>query len=123
MSRKFKKKTKKERRGPQAGDTYRYEIDIEVVDVNGDGINDLVLTQSCTNLTIGVKCISARVVWEGMSDAAVVGFEESLEKAGVEDTVKSFDRFSDVVKECKKLTKMLEHINRFGERFAAELDG
>jgi len=118
MPKKVKGKAKKERRGPQSGDTYKYEVAVEIVDVNGDGIKDLSLTHTCTNLTTGLKCVSATIVWECLDDMTVVAFNESLERAGVVDSTQTLDRFTDVVKEWKKLTKSLEHINKLGEQFA-----
>ena len=118
------KRVKGKKRGPIAqGDTLQTVTSVETVDVNGDGIDDLVFKHK-TEINNGERgCVTASIVWENLPPQVVQAFEAAIEDSKIELGEKDYDAMKPLVKEWRKLTKLLGKINDLGDIYAAEALG
>ena len=113
--RKSEKRSKE--KNVKAGDLYVVNTDIEVVDVDGDGLTDVVFIHAVD--TNGEKFVKARVEWYGLGDEIAEAFVETLSYVGlVEEDDVEYNKFNKVVKHWKQLTKALAKINKLGDQTA-----
>ena len=123
MGKKIKrvKAKKANRKAPKKGDVYVVVNDVEVADVDGDGVSDITAKHSVTKN--GELFVSAEIVWYGLEGEVADGFVAALEDAGVvDDDVVETDKFGEVAKMWKKLTKFMKRINDLADVKADELD-
>lgn len=116
---------KKGRRGlsrkqAQSGDTYQMTTDIEIADVDGDGVSDLTFTHTVDkNNEAWVK---AEVVWYGLPPEVNQAFIGELAAVGfIDEEVVETNKLNRVVKHWKNLTKALAGINRLGEQLVQQV--
>ena len=117
------KKEKKEKKGPnrnkiKAGDVYVVDNDFEVVDIDGDGVADLVATHTVTNN--GQLLVKSETTWYGLEDSVVDAFVAAAEEAGLFEDYET-DKFNQVNKGWKKITRFLQKIQKLADVKAAEL--
>ena len=123
MGKKIKrvKADKPNRKAPKKGDAYVISNDIEIVDVDGDGVADLRAVHKVAKN--GELFVDATVVWYGLDDETMSVFVAALEDAGlVDDDVVETTKFNEVAKSWKNLTKFLKKINDLVDVKATELD-
>jgi len=108
------------RKPPKAGDTYKVSSDIDVADVDGDGISDITYTH--TVLKNDQHFVDATVVWYGLAPPVMSQFVEILAGAGiVNNEVLETTKFNVVVKHWKGLTQALGKINKLGDDLAVSI--
>ena len=123
MGKKVKRvKTRKpSRKGPQKGDSYVITNDVAVADVDGDGVSDIVARHTVTKN--GEAFVSSEVVWYGLDDETTGAFIAALEDADlVDDEPIETNKFNEVARVWKNLTKFLKTINGLADVKAEELD-
>ena len=110
---------RKGKKGPsrkeiQPGDVYTVRTDVEVDDIDGDGVSDVVFTHSVDKN--GESFVECKVVWYGLGPQISELFVQHLAGVGFidEDSVE-LHRFGQVVKHWKQLTKALAGINKLGD--------
>ena len=96
------------------GDVYTVRTDVEVDDIDGDGVSDVVFTHSVDKN--GESFVECKVVWYGLGPQISELFVQHLAGVGFidEDSVE-LHRFGQVVKHWKQLTKALAGINKLGD--------
>ena len=116
---------KKGKKGPvrkqaQAGDLYQMTTDIEVADVDGDGVNDLTFTHTVDKNN--EAWVEAKVVWYGLPPEVTEAFVGQLGNVGfIDDEVVETNKLNRVVKHWKNLTKALAGINKLGEQLVEQM--
>jgi hypothetical protein len=102
------------RKQPVAGDLYQLTTDLEVADVNEDGVSDLTFSHSVAKNN--EAWVDAKVVWYGLPAEVSGAFVEALQDVGfVDEEVVETNKVATVVKHWKNLTKALQKINKLGE--------
>jgi hypothetical protein len=115
------KARKVNRKKVQKGDKYVVTNDIEVADVDGDGVADVTAKHQVTKN--GELFVSAEIVWYGLEDEVADAFVVALEDAGVvDDDVVETEKFGEVARMWKKLTKFMARINDLADVKADEVD-
>jgi hypothetical protein len=104
---------------PAKGDVYLFTTDIELRDVNDDGIVDLIVSHEVKKN--GQQFTTGSVVWYGLDTETIAGFEAALDDAGIQDGTLELSSLKEVVKEWRKFTKFLKSINDFGDNIADAL--
>jgi len=108
------------RRPPLSGDLYVLKTDLEIADVDGDGVEDL--TYSHQVLKNDEVFVEAKVTWYGLNVEVANQFVGVLEEVGiVDDDVFETSRFNEVLKRWKQLTKALAEINKLGDVVVQQL--
>jgi len=123
MGKKIKKVKgdKPNRKAPKKGDAYVISNDVEIVDVDGNGVADLRAVHKVTKN--GELFVDSTVVWYGLDDETMSAFVAALEDSGlVDDEVIETTKFNEVAKSWKNLTKFLKKINDLADVKATELD-
>jgi len=119
MPRKNAKKVKgPNRKRVVKGDVYFVDNGVEIVDVDGDGVADLVATHNVSKN--GSVFIDAKVVWYGLEEEVVAGFLSAIEDSGLLEDFET-DKFAKVNKSWKKLTRFLNSINKMADQKAQEM--
>jgi hypothetical protein len=104
----------------KSGDLYEMKTDIEVADVDGDGVNDLTFTHSVDRN--GAAWVEAKVVWFGLPDDVTELFIEQLGNVGfVDEEVVQTNRLNVVTKHWKNLTRALAGINKLGDQLVVSI--
>jgi len=113
----------RKRRGPnrnkvQKGDLYVVDNDVEIVDVDGDGVADLVATHNVTKN--GALFVDVKAVWYGLEEEVVAGFISAIEEAGLLEDFET-NRFAKVNRSWKRLTRFISSINKMADQRALEM--
>jgi hypothetical protein len=119
---KVQKVKKLNRKDVEVGNVYSVVNTVLVEDVDGDGVSDITLTHQVDKN--GGSFVEASVTWYGIIPGVVEQFLAKLKELGFEDgTVTETKKFGNVVKEWKKITEFLKHINELADAKVAEVDG
>jgi hypothetical protein len=95
------------------GDEFNATTTVTLVDA-GNGLTDVTLTHIATKN--GELFVESVVNWYGMSAVAVAAIQDSLSKAKlVCDAPQKHKGFKALVKEWRKLTQALGHLNDHGD--------
>lgn len=116
---------KKGRRGlsrkqAQSGDTYQMTTDIEIADVDGDGVSDLVFTHTVDKND--EAWVESKVTWYGLPPEVTQAFIGELAAVGyIDEEVIETNKLNRVVKHWKNLTKALRGINKLGDQLVQQV--
>jgi hypothetical protein len=118
-----KEKKVKDKKGPnrekvKAGDVYVVVNEAEIVDVDGDGVTDLVATHEVTKN--GALFVESKTVWYGLEDDVKDAFLAILEEEGVLGEFET-TKFRQVNRDWKRLTQFLSRLNKLGDAKADEV--
>lgn len=99
------------------GEVYQVTNDVEVADVDGDEVQDVVFTHEI--LRDGNVVVQSKTTWFGLGQDIADAFVAALEDVGVTDgeTVEVVG-FKKVVRDWRKLTKALGKLNDIGDAAA-----
>ena len=100
------------------GDQFVVTTKVEFSDVDGDKVTDCTLVHDVDKN--GANFVTSTTTWFGLGDAGVVAIKESLAKGGVVDGTKNVSGFKALVKEWRKVTKALSHLNDLGDKHAPD---
>lgn len=113
------KKEKGPNRGKvQSGDNYVVNTTASRVDIDGDGVSDLLLSHKVTKN--GSLFVDASVAWYGLEDEVLDLFEQVLTEEGVLAEFET-NRFGDVAKAWKRLAKFQAGIHKLAEAKSQQL--
>ena len=114
---KGRKNERNREKNVRPGDVYVVNTDVEVVDVDGDGLMDVVFTHTVDKN--GEKFVNTVVEWYGLGDEVAEAFVQTLSGVGlVEEENVEYTKFNQVVKHWKQLTRALAKINKLGDQAA-----
>ena len=123
---KFKVKPDKANKGPNRkklgkGGEYIVRNDVEVAEVAGSDLSDLMLSHVAT--VNGFELVNVSATWRGLDNDTVGLFLEALDDAGIEaDQVIESNKFGSVSKSWRAITKFLHRINSGADILAVSLD-
>jgi len=101
-------------------DTYVIEQDVEIVDIDGDGVSDLLATHTVTKND--KKFVEAKVAWYGLDDDILEEFVKVLEEEGLMEGEFKTNKLHQVNSIWKKLTNFSKKINHLADVKSQELD-
>lgn len=116
----FRKAKGLNRRRVNKNDHYQIKNDVEVADLNEDGLADVVITHEV--LKNDDQFIESKVVWYGLEPEVVDAFIGALDKAGFDNTIIETNKFRVVTEVWKRITQFMKHINDLAEVRIPDLD-
>ena len=101
------------------GDKFTVTNEVTFLDVDGDNVTDCVL-KHCVDKN-GANFVDSVTTWYGLDDVTLEAFQDALAKAGLKNGTREVKGFQKLMKEWKKLTQALTHINNAGDEAVKNL--